>query len=128
MRPAIHLPLAQLQTLDLPLHWPRAPRQGAARFDGLIIRPQAMSKALARRKAPGCGTRTPGVKRARLTLTHEPGTVLRQRDRLGAFPRLRLAPSAVLLCVILERGLTSPAPPGGSTRGQRWVALHDGRG
>src|SRR5262245_56282244 len=93
MSPAIHLPFEHFQTIDLPLNWPRAPRQGDARFDGIIIRSQAIGKALERLKATGCGTLKPGFKLARLTLTHEPGKVLRQRDRLGDCTLLRLEPS-----------------------------------
>ena len=128
MSPAIHLPFEHFQTIDLPLNWPRAPRQGDARFDGIIIRPQAIGKALERLKATGCGTLKPGVKLARLTLTHEPGKVLRQRDRLGDFTLLRLEPSELLLFVIVELGLTSHDQPGGSTRRQRLVDLNDCRG
>ena len=37
--PAKHLALEHFETVDLPLHWPRAPRQGDARFHCIIIRP-----------------------------------------------------------------------------------------
>src|SRR5689334_2317240 len=39
MSSAIHLPFEHFETIALPLNWPRAPTQGEARFDGIIIRP-----------------------------------------------------------------------------------------
>src|SRR5215510_13383591 len=50
----------------------------------------------------GCGTLEPGLKLARLTLPHELGKVLRQRDRLGDFTLLILEPSEFFLFVIVE--------------------------
>ena len=128
MRPAIPLPFAHVQTMDLPRTWPRAPRQGDARCDGSIIRPPAIGQALERLKATDCGPLTAGFTLARVTLTPAPGTVLRHRARLGAFPLLRSAPSAWWLFVIVARGLPSHAHPGGSPRGQRRVDRNDCRG
>src|SRR5262245_37481256 len=56
-----------------------------------------------------------------LTLTHERGKILRQLDRLGDFPLLRLEPSELALFVIVERGLTPHDQPRRSTRCQRLV-------
>jgi hypothetical protein len=97
LSPAIHLPFEHFQTIDLPLNGPGAPRQGDARFDGIIIRSQAIGQALERLKATGCSTLKPGFKLARLMLTHERGKILRQRDRLGDFTLGRLEPSELLL-------------------------------
>ena len=127
MSPAIHLPFEHFQTIDLPLNWPRAPRQHDTCFDGIIIRPQSIGKALECLEAAGCGTLDPALKLARLTLTHELGKVLRQRDGFGDCTLLRLEPSALLLFVIGELGLMAHDQPGGPTRCQRLVDRNDCR-
>ena len=91
---AIHLPFEHFETIDLPLNWPRAPTQGDARFDGIIIRPQAIGKALKRLETTGGGTLEPTIELAGLTLTHELGKVLGQRDGFADFALMALEPAS----------------------------------
>ena len=114
---AKHLALEHFEAVNLPLYWPRAPRQGDARFHGSIICSQALCEALKRLEPAGCGPLEPGLKLGGWALTHEGGKVLRQRDRVSDCTLLVAELSELLLFVIGERGLTPQDQPGRSTRG-----------
>jgi hypothetical protein len=46
MRAAKHLALQHCEAIDMPFDWPRAPREGHARFDGGIVVAEPVGKAL----------------------------------------------------------------------------------
>lgn len=121
----IHPAFPHLETINLSLHWPRAPRQGDACFHLLSIRPSSSRVTLERLEVAGRDTLQPALTLFRLTLTHDAGKVLRQRDGFGDGALLGSEPSALLLFFIVERGLPLHHHPRGSTRCQRLVHRND---
>src|SRR5256712_9214289 len=88
--PAKHLPLEHLETVNVPLHRPCAPRQRQARFDRFIILTQATCKPLKRLQGALGSPLEPGIEPLGLTLAKQLSKVLCQIDGLGQLVMLPL--------------------------------------
>src|SRR2546425_8649320 len=110
--PAKHLPFEHLQSVDLPLHRTRTPRQCQARFHRLIVLPYAVGKALKRTQTTRGSSLQPRLQLVALALAHQRGKVLRQLDCLGQLGMLFLQRDNLLLVILVAVLLTLQDQPG----------------
>ena len=128
MRPAKHLALEHLETINVAFDGTVAPGHGHPRFDGRIVVAQPLRKALQRRECTGRRAGEPAIETVRLAGPHEVRKVPGQRDGLRQL-RLLGGELGELLFLVRGSGLRpSQHEPGRAPGGELAVLrlCHDG--
>jgi hypothetical protein len=128
-RPAKHLALEQLQPIDVPFDRALAPRQRDRGLDGGIVRAQPSGKAPEGQEGAGGRAGQPWFELGRLARADEGGEVLRERDGLCQFGRLRGQLCQLLVircCQPLRRPEDQPRRPARRER-PPWRLRHRGQ-
>src|SRR5262249_9340011 len=105
-RPAKHLALQHLQTIDVPFHGPRTPGQRHACFDRLIVLREPGGEASYGVDGTRSGALQPGFQLCRLSLAHQGREILREVDRLGVWSKNSCGFTCVL-CPTAKNGIKS---------------------
>ena len=82
MRPAIHVALEHLQTVDVPFHGAATPGQGDACFDCRIVALETFRYALKRGQRACCRLLQPRIEPIRLPDTEDLRNAVGEHDRL----------------------------------------------